>query len=457
MNNAIKIATLNLCLGLKNKKDTVKKLILENDIDILCLQETELEPDFPTKLLTFRGYGYESENNVYKSRCGMFVSDKISYIRRNDLEIANNHVIMIDLNDKLKTRIICIYRPFNPSNVTQKQFFDAQLEFIKQNTNHNTIVLGDFNLDHRKKHDINYSHKHYFSALNETFVPLNLHQIVSFDTWSRVVNNSLRFSILDHIYAKDVTRKTNLSSHTPPFGDHLLISFEIASSKMMKNEIRKRNWKTYSKEKLIENLSKVDWNIEFDDVQSFWNCFESKLVEIIDKLAPLELFSTPNANNSNPPPHIKNKINKRSRLLKKLNKNPATSIDTRQSIKTLNKEIKSFFYQAKSKTIRKSIIPGNSKTLWDAVNKAKDLNVDSIPETLYHNEIKVPKHEQAKAFADFFSDKVKTIISSETIAENVYNGKRLIYSDSTPFMSSINVLNCLKDIKIKNCEGFDSG
>ena len=144
-------------------------------------------------------------------------------------------------------------------------------------------------------------------------------------------------------------------------------------------------------------------------------------------------------------------------MLKKLNKNPTTSIDTRQSIKTLNKEIKSFFYQAKSKTIRKSIIPGNSKTLWDAVNKAKDLNVDSIPETLYHNEIKVPKHKQAKAFADFFSDKVKTIISSATIAENVYNGKRLIYSDSTPFMSSINVLNCLKDIKIKNCEGFDSG
>ena len=154
MNNAIKIATLNLCLGLKNKKDTVKKLILENDIDILCLQETELEPDFPTKLLTFRGYGYESENNVHKLRCGMFVSDKISYVRRNDLEIANYHVIMIDLNDKLRTRIICIYRPFNPTDVTQKQFFDAQLEFIKQNTNHNTIVLGDFNLDHRKKHDI---------------------------------------------------------------------------------------------------------------------------------------------------------------------------------------------------------------------------------------------------------------------------------------------------------------
>ena len=95
----------------------------------------------------------------------------------------------------------------------------------------------------------NYSHKHYFSALNEMFVPQNFHQIVSFDTWSRVVNNTLRCSILDHIYVKDVTRITNLSSHTPTFGDHLLLSFEIASSKMMETEIQKRNWKTYSKGK----------------------------------------------------------------------------------------------------------------------------------------------------------------------------------------------------------------
>ena len=94
----------------------MKKLILENDIDILCLQETEIEPDLPTKLLTFGGYNYESENNEYKARCGMYVSDKISYVRRSDIKIASNHVIMIDLKDKSKTRIIYIYRPFNPIN-----------------------------------------------------------------------------------------------------------------------------------------------------------------------------------------------------------------------------------------------------------------------------------------------------------------------------------------------------
>ena len=49
----MKIGTLNLCLGLKNKKEEVKHLIKTNNIDILCLQETELEKDYPVEILTF--------------------------------------------------------------------------------------------------------------------------------------------------------------------------------------------------------------------------------------------------------------------------------------------------------------------------------------------------------------------------------------------------------------------
>ena len=76
MMNVMKIATLNLCLGLKNKKDAVKKLIVDNEIEILCLQETEIPVSYPVDLLTFKGFNYENENNQFKSRCGIFISDK---------------------------------------------------------------------------------------------------------------------------------------------------------------------------------------------------------------------------------------------------------------------------------------------------------------------------------------------------------------------------------------------
>ena len=38
-----KIATLNLCLGLKSKKNLIKETILHERIDIPCMQETEID------------------------------------------------------------------------------------------------------------------------------------------------------------------------------------------------------------------------------------------------------------------------------------------------------------------------------------------------------------------------------------------------------------------------------
>ena len=116
MADAIKIATLNLSLGLKNKKEEVKRIIINNDIDILCMQETKMPADFPVELLTFKGYNYENEQNIVKSRCGIYISNKISYVRRTELEAQGIHAIIIDLKDINNTRIINIYRSFNPSN-----------------------------------------------------------------------------------------------------------------------------------------------------------------------------------------------------------------------------------------------------------------------------------------------------------------------------------------------------
>ena len=155
-----------------------------------------------------------------------------------------------------------------------------------------------------------------------------------------------------------------------------------------------------------------------------------------------------------PPKHIKNKINKRNRLLKKLKSNPNPQ-STRQTIKDLNNEIKSFYHKIKSKNVRKGIMPGNSKSLWDAVNKAKDINTNPMPDVLFENNVKLKLTEHATAFADFFSNKVKSIISQTVIDPNVYNGKAKINAHSKFFMTSTDIKECLKSIKTKNCEGYD--
>ena len=87
----LKIATLNLCLGLKFKKDLVKNILLENEIDILLMQETEIEKDFNCELLNIPGYSFECETNDVKRRVGTYIKNTIKYKRCYELEGENMH------------------------------------------------------------------------------------------------------------------------------------------------------------------------------------------------------------------------------------------------------------------------------------------------------------------------------------------------------------------------------
>ena len=145
----LKIGTLNLCLGLKNKKDLVKCLLTENDMAILCMQETELKNDFDCNLVRIPGFVFEAENSD-KKRVGCYIRDGIKYMRRNDLEKDNLHMLVIDIegtNDKMK-RIINVYRSFNPINCTARELFTKQLDIIKNAFNCDTLLVGDFHLEY---------------------------------------------------------------------------------------------------------------------------------------------------------------------------------------------------------------------------------------------------------------------------------------------------------------------
>ena len=195
------IATLNLCLGLKNKKDLVKQLIIDNNVDICCLQETEIDNSYPTNILSFSGYNYESEENSIKGRTGIYIKNNISYKRRKDLEGVDSHLVIVDIVCMNKYRIINIYRSFNPQNgKSAKENFCYQLSLIKMASNLNTVILGDFNLDCNKQFDIDYAHRLLFAEFEAYLSDLNLIQMVQFDTWSHHVGNNFKSSLLDHIY-----------------------------------------------------------------------------------------------------------------------------------------------------------------------------------------------------------------------------------------------------------------
>ena len=58
-------------------------------------------------------------------------------------------------------------------------------------------------------------------------------------------------------------------------------------------------------------------------------------------------------------------------------------------------------------------------------------------------------------FAEFFSTKITNITSDCQINDNVYNGSIKINCDTSNFITSSNIINAIKSLKSKNCEGFD--
>ena len=133
--------------------------------------------------------------------------------------------------------------------------------------------------------------------------------------------------------------------------------------------------------------------------------------------------------------------------------NPSNTL--RDRIKNLNFEIKQHFHSCKSKAIRRKILPGNSKSLWDAVKIAKDINITSLPNEMFYSDIKIDQNLLPDTFADCFESKVRKIVNEQTISASVYNGRKKIDVIDCNFMRRFEITKAIKTLKAKNCEGHD--
>ena len=59
---------------------------------------------FDCELLNIPGYSLECETNDVKRRVGTYVKNAIKYTRRFELEGENNHFLIIDVENGLKTK-----------------------------------------------------------------------------------------------------------------------------------------------------------------------------------------------------------------------------------------------------------------------------------------------------------------------------------------------------------------
>ena len=460
MENELKIATWNICLGLINKKDTVTEILKREMIDICCLQEVDIPPDYDTNILTSKNYELLVEKNVYKSRTAFYIRNGIKYSRRMELEGINSGMIVLDLDLQKKYRMIGIYRVFNPPGATtQRAYFSNQINLIRTAitgfSNSNLIILGDFNLNESMRYSQDYSHKEYFLEMMNLFDPMGLVQMVEFETWKRLINGTWRTSTIDHVYTNDATVIKNLKPVETIIGDHVLVTMNLKNEKKEEQELSyRRDWSKYSKEKLIEHLSSQDLTLEIDDVQSLWNRIETIMVDTTDELVPIRSFQNNVSTQSQTLPVVmKRKLALRKRLLNSMKRNPDDELKKR--LKQLNAEIKNHYRMNKRMRVRKGIIPGNTKSLWKAVKVAKDTNVEDIPSKMFKGDMEIETDQISDCFADYFCEKITLLSNDAQINPTVYNGRRKMDVIDENFMTEENIIRAVKSIKIKNSEGND--
>ncbi len=99
--------------------------------------------------------------------------------------------------------------------------------------------------------------------------------------------------------------------------------------------------------------------------------------------------------------------------------------------------------------MRKKIIPGNNKSLWDAIKIAKDIEPTPLPTTVTKEGINYFGKDVPEAFADFFQSKIVNLEENLTTLDDAYNGRKFINSEEINFMTEGKVAECLNELKIK--------
>jgi hypothetical protein len=115
-------------------------------------------------------------------------------------------------------------------------------------------------------------------------------------------------------------------------------------------------------------------------------------------------------------------MNLRKRLIKKMRKDK--SVELRLRVRSINPEIKGFWNENKNKQVRRTIKPGNSQSLWKAVKIVNDVNLDSLPRSMYENDQEIRSEVLPDRLASFFHNKIMNLLHDVTVDEDVYNSSK---------------------------------
>ena len=362
--------------SLINKIDEIRYIAKASNASFIGLTETKLDDTIYDSEISIDDYTViRNDRNRYRGGVACYIKNSICYNNRNIFSNGIENVFIDILLPRTKPFTVGVfYRPPNNNDFLK----EISKDFSKLLPETNDIfILGDFNINVlcnnksilETNKNVLVSNSTTLSAMSKQYIDFCstffLKQIIKSPT--RVTKSSS--TLIDHILTNTNDKISKSGIIDIGLSDHQLIYCTKKNLKVKfyaHKHISCRSYENYNAESFIRELSSLDFpNYEnFDDVNVAYSDFSKKLMQAIDKLAPLREIRVKNRSQEWFDKKIHDAILLRDKLLTTFKKSrnnfdEKQYRDSRTFVQNLVNDKKRLFFENK---LKQNI--GNPKDLW---------------------------------------------------------------------------------------------
>ena len=380
-NHKINVSHLNI-FHLFNKLPDINVLLSKqkNTIQILGLTETRLDDRIDDNNISINNYTLFRRDKNHERHTGVaaYVHNTISnqVRRRLDLEYKEVESLWLEVKHEKNTPLLICFLYRNPIASAEWQIqFQNMIDNIPD-TNHELLILGDFNIDLKKPQQ----------SWNSLTSLLGLNQLIS--DYTRVTKTTK--TMIDHIYSRNIHKINNVNVIKSGISDHYLICCSYLKkikklSPKGHSLITYRCYKHFQEDTFLANLRSLPFDSvhNITDPNTALKSMCDMLKSAIDKHAPLK---SKRVKHPDIPAWLNSDIIKAMHLRDQYKKKKNT-IDFKQQRNRVNEMVRNAKKDYFNKLIQNN---KDTATIWKAINKltnptrkaSKSLKIDINPDTI---------------------------------------------------------------------------
>jgi len=282
LQKGFKVAHLNI-QGILSKVDYLDILLHDNNIDVLCLNETWLTSNIDDSEIMIDGYSiFRLDRCNGKTRGGVMCYVKSNLCTKQNVDIYDSDVEALFLEVNLpNTKPIAIGTVYRPPDSTVEYIDKIDNLFQKCNSIYDDVyILGDLNLNIHRKYE---SKKVSNLAKNSQMCQL-------ITDYTRITESSR--TTIDLIFVSRSDLVISSAVHSLGLSDHSMV-YVVRKHKQIKlppRTVKSRNFKNFDESKFSRTIESINWDEvkcinNVDDALSKW---QSLFNQACDQHAPFK-------------------------------------------------------------------------------------------------------------------------------------------------------------------------